>query len=154
MEHDSKKEGSNSPDTDIENSVQRKEPERSHRTLSGPRWAFVCASLYVSCFIYGLDTTIAADVQGPVIEAFGHVEQLTWLGTGFSLGSVSVLLLNGNLFAKFNNKWIYLVSMLVFEMRVLCIASGEYMPKDGGKLNFHRCLAALREMAAARAARA
>ncbi|KAJ3486722.1 hypothetical protein NLG97_g6557 [Lecanicillium saksenae] len=33
------------------------------------------------------------------------------------------------------------------KMRVLCIASGEFMPRDGGKLDFQRCLAVMRRMA-------
>ncbi|KAM3560533.1 hypothetical protein MY1884_002865 [Beauveria asiatica] len=35
------------------------------------------------------------------------------------------------------------------KMRILCIASGEFMPRDGGKLDFNRCLAVMRGMAAA-----
>ncbi|OAA43501.1 structural maintenance of chromosome complex subunit SmcA [Beauveria brongniartii RCEF 3172] len=37
------------------------------------------------------------------------------------------------------------------KMRILCIASGEFMPRDGGKLDFNRCLAVMRGMAAAEA---
>ncbi|TQV93111.1 hypothetical protein V2A60_003579 [Cordyceps javanica] len=33
------------------------------------------------------------------------------------------------------------------KMRVLCIASGEFMPRDGGKLDFQKCLAVMRGMA-------
>ena len=32
----------------------------------------------MTCALYGLDTTIAADVQGPVIADLGHVEKLAW----------------------------------------------------------------------------
>ncbi|EGX94858.1 structural maintenance of chromosome complex subunit SmcA [Cordyceps militaris CM01] len=32
------------------------------------------------------------------------------------------------------------------KMRILCIASGEFMPRDGGKLDFQRCLAVVRGM--------
>ncbi|OAA67640.1 structural maintenance of chromosome complex subunit SmcA [Cordyceps fumosorosea ARSEF 2679] len=37
------------------------------------------------------------------------------------------------------------------KMRLLCIASGKYMPRDGAKLDFGRCLAVMRGMAATRA---
>ncbi len=46
------------------------------RTVTGIRWLLICMSLYISIFIYGLDTTIAADIQGAVGEDFSHVEQL------------------------------------------------------------------------------
>ena len=43
-------------------------------TVTGIPWLLVCVSLYISIFIYGLDTTIAADVQGSVVDPVGHVE--------------------------------------------------------------------------------
>lgn len=49
-------------------------------------------SLYVGSLIYGLDTTIAADIQGTIVEQFNNVESLTWVGTGFLLGSVVAIL--------------------------------------------------------------
>jgi MFS family permease len=84
-------------------------------TVTGLQWLLICLSLYVSIFVYGLDTTIAADVQGPVVEAFQHVEQLAWLGAGFPLGSVSVILLYGVLYQSFDMKWVYIVSLVLFE---------------------------------------
>lgn len=67
--------------------------ESPARTVHGFKWVLVCVSLYLSSFLYGLDTTIAADIQGAVVKAFGDVSQLTWIGTGFPLGSVSMTLL-------------------------------------------------------------
>jgi hypothetical protein len=94
------------------------------RQIHGLKWALVCISLYISAFLYGLDTTIAADVQGPIIEAFGHIEQLAWVGTGFPLGSVAVILLNGAIYTTFNMKWMYVASVLLFEIgSVICGAA-------------------------------
>ncbi|KAL4893111.1 major facilitator superfamily domain-containing protein [Aspergillus ambiguus] len=89
--------------------------EETGRTVRGLRWLVVCVSLYITCFLYGLDTTIAADVQASVIEAFGHVQQLSWIGAGFPLGSVCVILLLGTLFSTFNMKWVYIVTVILFE---------------------------------------
>jgi MFS family permease len=86
------------------------------RELRGFRWFIVCASLYMTCALYGLDTTIAADVQGPVIAALGHIEQLAWVGAGFPLGSVCVILLLGRLYELFNLKWNYIFTVLLFEI--------------------------------------
>lgn len=91
------------------------ETEDKVRTIRGLPWLIVCISLYVTCFLYGLDTTIAADVQGPVIEAFGHVEQLSWIGAGFPLGSVCVILLLGTLYNTFNIKWVFISTVVLFE---------------------------------------
>ena len=104
--------------------VSTKPEEFPARTVRGVRWVLVCIALYVSTFIYGLDTTIAADVQGSVIEAFGHAEQLAWVGAGFPLGCVSVVLLGGVLYTSFNLKWVYIASLVLFELgSALCGAA-------------------------------
>ncbi|KAJ5302682.1 hypothetical protein N7476_009481 [Penicillium atrosanguineum] len=65
--------------------------------------------------MYGLDTTIAADVQGAVIHRFHEVDQLAWIGAGFPLESVSVILPYGFLFTAFNMKWLYVAGILLFQ---------------------------------------
>lgn len=85
------------------------------RRIRGLRWLGVCIALYVGTFVYGLDTTIAADVQGSVIERFGHVEQLAWIGAGFPLGSICVILPFGTIYTSFNMKWLFVTSVILFE---------------------------------------
>ncbi|KAL7949441.1 major facilitator superfamily domain-containing protein [Trichoderma barbatum] len=92
-------------------------PKQAHiRTVRGWRWIVILLSLYISTFIYGLDTTIAADVQGPIVEDLGHIEQLAWIGAGFPMGSMMVVLLNGVLYSNFNIKWVYLGGTIVFQV--------------------------------------
>jgi hypothetical protein len=62
------------------------------RAVQGWKWAFVCFGLYFSIFLYGLDNTIAADIQSAVVDTYGDVSQLAWLGTGFPLGSIATIL--------------------------------------------------------------
>ena len=64
----------------------------------------------------GLDTSIAADVQGPILESLGEIEKLSWVGIGFPMGSVATILLIGNLYGSFEIKWLYLVSIILFEI--------------------------------------
>jgi hypothetical protein len=66
------------------------EPET--RAVQGWKWIFVCVGLYLAILLYGLDNTIAADIQGAIVETYGDVSQLAWVGTGFPLGSVAVIL--------------------------------------------------------------
>ncbi|KAI1197051.1 major facilitator superfamily domain-containing protein [Nemania serpens] len=86
------------------------------RTIRGVRWLLVCIAIYTTCTLYGLDTTIAADIQGPIVESLGHVEQLAWVGAGFPLGSVSVILFLGKLYETFNSKWNLVVTVILFEV--------------------------------------
>jgi hypothetical protein len=85
------------------------------REITGFRWVLICASLYLSSFMYGLDTTIAADVQAAVIETFSEVSQLSWIGAGFPLGSVAVILPYGFLYTTFNMKWLYIAGIALFQ---------------------------------------
>ncbi|PKS07919.1 hypothetical protein jhhlp_006528 [Lomentospora prolificans] len=94
------------------------------RKITGIRWVLVCAALYFSALMYGLDTTIAADVQGAVVKSFGETSQLAWVGAGFPLGSVAVILPYGALFAKFNMKWLYIAGIVLFQVgSALCGAA-------------------------------
>ncbi|PLB36279.1 major facilitator superfamily domain-containing protein [Aspergillus candidus] len=85
------------------------------RKVTGFCWFLICAALYLSASMYGLDTTIAADVQGAVIETFGEVSQLAWIGAGFPLGSVAVILPYGFLYTTFNMKYLYIAGIILFQ---------------------------------------
>jgi MFS family permease len=63
----------------------------------------------------GLDTTIAATVQASVYEDLGNIEKLGWIGIGFPLGSVAVILFIGKLFGTFEIKWLQIGSVVLFE---------------------------------------
>ena len=62
------------------------------RTITGLKWVFICAGFYFSGFLYGLDNTIAADIQSAVVESFEDISKLSWLGSGFPLGSIATIL--------------------------------------------------------------
>jgi len=80
--------------------------------------------VYSTAMLYGLDTTIVADVQGTVVEAFGEIEKLSWIGSGFPLGSIAVILFVGKAYGVFNMKWLYIFSVTIFEAgSALCGAS-------------------------------
>lgn len=69
--------------------IQNEKPERS---ITGLRWVLVCLALFSSNLLYGLDNTIVADIQAAIVESFGNVNKLGWLGIGFPLGSIGIIL--------------------------------------------------------------
>ena len=72
----------------------------------------------------GLDTTIAADVQASVYETLGDIQNLPWVGLGFPMASVAIILLLGRAFGLFNIKTLMLSSIAVFEIgSALCGAA-------------------------------
>lgn len=60
--------------------------------VKGIKWWLLLVAIYSTTFLYGLDNTIVADVQGSILDRFGQIEKLSWIGTGFPLGSVAVIL--------------------------------------------------------------
>jgi MFS family permease len=71
-----------------------------------------------------LDTTIAADVQGPVYERLGDIQNLSWVGLGFTMASVATILLFGRAYGLFNIKVLLLSSIAGFEIgSALCGAA-------------------------------
>lgn len=87
------------------------EPERS---ITGIRWLLVCVAIFSANILYGLDTTIVADIQGTISATFDNITQLGWLGIGFTLGSTVAILPLGKAFSIFDNKWMFVGSLLHF----------------------------------------
>ncbi|KAM0130367.1 hypothetical protein ACHAO1_007959 [Botrytis cinerea] len=89
------------------------EPEQV-RTVTGWKWVVICVGFYVATFLYGLDNTIAADIQSAVLGTYGDISKLSWLGTGFPLGSIATILTIGKAYGTFNVKWTHVVSVVIF----------------------------------------
>jgi MFS family permease len=85
------------------------------RPIHGLRWVLTMASLYSFALLYGLDTTIAADVQPAIVKSLGHVQKLAWIGAGFPLGSVATILPLGYAYGLFDLKKLVLLSIFTFE---------------------------------------
>ena len=86
----------------------------SERTIRGIRWILICAAIFSANILYGLDTTIVADIQGAVSETFDNVTQLGWLGVGFTLGSTVAILPLGKAFGIFDAKWVFIGCLVNF----------------------------------------
>ncbi|KAJ5912722.1 major facilitator superfamily transporter [Penicillium tannophilum] len=84
--------------------------------VSKPLWLLIVVTILSSTFLFSLDNTIVADVQSPIIEKFGEVGKLSWLGVAFVLASSATIVTWGKLYGIFSAKWIYLASVVLFEV--------------------------------------
>ncbi|KAK0900772.1 hypothetical protein LTR02_008978 [Friedmanniomyces endolithicus] len=112
--------------TDLENANEKNEVETKREQPHYPVWQWVLTvvGLYLGALLYGLDTTIAADVQVAVYERFDNIEDLAWVGLGFPMASVAFILLIGRLYSVFNIKWLLNTSIFIFEVgSALCGAA-------------------------------
>ncbi|KAF8851688.1 MFS general substrate transporter [Acephala macrosclerotiorum] len=71
--------------------------------------------LFLGALLYGLDTTIAASVQGPILESLGEIDKLAWVGIGFPMGAVAVILLIGRFYGLFEIKYLMIGAVITFE---------------------------------------
>lgn len=97
-----------------ENASSTTEDSPPKRTVSGFRWFLICVAIFSANMLYGLDTTIAADIQAAVSETFDNVTQLGWLGVGFTLGSTVAILPLGKAFGTFDAKWVFVSCLTMF----------------------------------------
>ena len=84
------------------------------RTITGFRWFLACIAIFSANFLYGLDTTIAADIQAAVAQTYNDISKLGWLGVGFTLGSVALILPLGKAYAIFDTKWMFIGCLTMF----------------------------------------
>jgi MFS family permease len=91
--------------------------------LISSKWAIAYTSILSSTFLFALDNTVMADVQPAILNRFGSIEELPWLGVGFALGGISILPW-GKAYGIFNIKWLYIATVLLFEVgSALCAAA-------------------------------
>jgi MFS family permease len=64
--------------------------------------------------LYALDNTVVANVQPKVVETFGHVSLVPWLGVSFALASAATTLIWSKAYGTFSAKKLYIGSTVVF----------------------------------------
>ncbi|MCJ1453492.1 hypothetical protein MMC28_003839 [Mycoblastus sanguinarius] len=111
VESGSPEAASNKEEKQISTTNGEAEPQR---VVTGFRWFLVCVAIFSANVLYGLDTTIAADIQASVSDTFDNVTQLGWLGVGFTLGSTVTILPLGKAYAIFDTKWIFIGCLTMF----------------------------------------
>ncbi|TIC90861.1 Efflux pump patC [Colletotrichum higginsianum] len=96
--------------TNDASSVEKTNP----RNIHGWKWAVAYSAMLSTTFLFALDNTIVANIQPAIINDFGHLELLSWIGTGFALGTMFILLW-GKVYGVFNIKWVYIFNIFLFE---------------------------------------
>ncbi|TPX12829.1 uncharacterized protein E0L32_006709 [Thyridium curvatum] len=118
-------EGSKSYDSrpDEESNMDVAKHIDSSRTIHGWKWVAAYTAMLSTTFLFSLDNTIVADIQPSIIHSFGAIDLLPWVGTGFALGTMTILPW-GKAYGVFNIKPIYLANILLFEVgSALCGAA-------------------------------
>ncbi|KAI1371686.1 MFS general substrate transporter [Hypoxylon crocopeplum] len=93
------------------------------RKVTGIRWLIVVVSILSSTFLYALDNTVMANVRPSIVETFGRIDMLPWLSVSYPMGEVGSNPLWGKLYHQFDNKVLFLTSMVIFEAGSAIIGS-------------------------------
>ncbi|RKL44843.1 hypothetical protein BFJ72_g3494 [Fusarium proliferatum] len=88
--------------------------ETEKRRIQGWRWAVAYSAMLSTTLLFAIDNTIVANIQPSIINDFGHLELMSWIGTGFALGTMFILLW-GKVYGVFNIKWVYIFNIFLFE---------------------------------------
>ncbi|CAF9916252.1 MAG: hypothetical protein HETSPECPRED_002805 [Heterodermia speciosa] len=92
------------------------EPEAPVRQIRGLKWLIVVSAILSTTFLFSLDNTVVADIQPQIIERFGGISKLPWLGAAFALGSAASILPWSKSYGVFNLKWLYIATVALFEI--------------------------------------
>ncbi|KAI4264552.1 MAG: hypothetical protein L6R42_000355 [Xanthoria sp. 1 TBL-2021] len=90
------------------------------------QWTIAYTSILSSTFLFALDNTVVANIQPAIINEFGQIQDLPWVGVAYALGGIS-LLPWGKAYGTFNIKTLYLASVAVFEIGSAICGSAQSM---------------------------
>ncbi|PKY00108.1 MFS general substrate transporter [Aspergillus campestris IBT 28561] len=98
--------------TDIEDNEEQPETGYMHG------WAL--ASLTVAfmsiCFVLAIDNTILATAIPQITSDFQSLNDIGWYGSSYLIAQMALLPTCGRLYAFYNIKWVYCISLAVFEI--------------------------------------
>ncbi|KAF5518208.1 Efflux pump patC [Colletotrichum aenigma] len=102
--------------TDTERGAAKETTSEPVRTVTGIRWIIVVFAILSSTFLFALDNTVVADVQPQIVLQFDAITDIAWLAVAFIMAATSTNLLFGQLYSHLKPKWLYIGSVVVFEV--------------------------------------
>ncbi|KAF6234141.1 hypothetical protein HO173_007561 [Letharia columbiana] len=89
-----------------------------------PRFWMIIIGMYASIFLVALDRMIIATAIPGITNEFHSIEDIGWYGSAYMLTAAIFNPLFGRIYQLYSTKWVFLVSILVFEVgSALCGAA-------------------------------
>ncbi|KAL8652916.1 MAG: hypothetical protein Q9210_002408 [Variospora velana] len=98
-----------------EKGAEPAQEQKPARDIHGIAWVLVVLSILSSTFLFALDNTIVADIQPAIVERFDSIDKLPWLSIAFLVAAAATNLVWGKIYAQFDAKYLYLISVFLFE---------------------------------------
>lgn len=83
---------------------------------SGIKFAIISASLCLAVFLMALDNTIIATAIPKITDEFRSLDDVGWYASSYLLTTCALQLFFGKLYTYYSIKWIFLVSIGIFEV--------------------------------------
>ncbi|KAJ0413761.1 major facilitator superfamily domain-containing protein [Aspergillus carlsbadensis] len=97
--------------------------ERNYKPRSPKFWSIILG-MYLAIFLVALDRTIIATAIPAITDEFHSISDIGWYGSSYMLTSASFNPVFGRLYQLYSTKWIFLSSIVVFEVgSALCGAA-------------------------------
>lgn len=81
-------------------------------------------ALYLSVFLVAIDRTIIGTAIPAISDEFKSFSDIGWYGSGYLLTLCAFQLLTGRIYTYFAPKWIFMASILIFEVgSIVCAAA-------------------------------
>lgn len=90
---------------------------------SGLEFFITCIAICLAVFLIALDNNVLATAIPKITDEFHALNDVGWYASSYFLTNCSFLLLLGKLYTFYNIKWIFLISMVIFEIGSLICAT-------------------------------
>ncbi|MCJ1442569.1 MAG: hypothetical protein MMC23_003065 [Stictis urceolatum] len=104
----------------------KRDEEQYH--AKGWRLFFILTALLLSIFCQALDDTIIATAIPRITDDFQRLNDVGWYGSAYLLTNASFQLFYGKLYQLFPLRWVFMVSLFIFELGSLIAAVAPTSP--------------------------
>ena len=98
--------------------LSKSEKKRQHVDIeypTGAKFAAILGCLTLGTFLVAIDIVIISVANPKISTTFQAPADVGWYGSAYLLTVTALQPAAGNLFKLFSAKWVYLVSILIFE---------------------------------------
>lgn len=91
--------------------------ENSDTYEHGWRLVAIVLCLLLSVLLFALDQTIVATAIPRITDDFKALDSIGWIGSGYFLTVCAFQPIIGSFYAIFSKKWVFMISITIFESR-------------------------------------
>ncbi|KAK1640696.1 major facilitator superfamily domain-containing protein [Colletotrichum phormii] len=109
--------GANLNESEVQqNELEATQEQQPSTHLQGWALASLTIAFMAVCFVLALDNTILATAIPQITSDFKSLNDIGWYGSSYLIAQMAMLPTCGRLYAFYNIKWMYCISLVIFEV--------------------------------------